>query len=212
MKRFALAAFAAASMMTGSAQAATVFQSLPNLNVAPETNAWCSSCSGTYKVYDTFSLGNPETLKQLTFAVMTGYNFPSTVDVGFYTVTPFGLPGTSLANYSFKVSDFLSTVNTSFGTSLVTVALPNLSLGAGTYDISFYNGTDLGIPGYAKAGGAMYQQGYGFHRGEVAGFSLSNSAAPAVPEPATWAMMLVGFGTVGFALRRRKARTAVSFG
>jgi hypothetical protein len=34
---------------------------------------------------------------------------------------------------------------------------------------------------------------------------------PAVPEPATWAMMLVGFGGVGFAMRRRKmTRTAVS--
>lgn len=34
----------------------------------------------------------------------------------------------------------------------------------------------------------------------------------AVPEPATWAMMIVGFGCVGFALRRqRKARVAVSF-
>lgn len=29
--------------------------------------------------------------------------------------------------------------------------------------------------------------------------------APGVPEPATWAMMLVGFGAVGYSLRRRKA-------
>ena len=30
------------------------------------------------------------------------------------------------------------------------------------------------------------------------------STPPAVPEPATWAMMLMGFGTAGFALRRRR--------
>jgi PEP-CTERM motif len=32
---------------------------------------------------------------------------------------------------------------------------------------------------------------------------------PVVPEPATWAMMLLGFGAVGFALRRRR-RTSIS--
>ena len=30
---------------------------------------------------------------------------------------------------------------------------------------------------------------------------------PAVPEPATWAMMLVGFGGMGVALRRRRRQT-----
>lgn len=36
-------------------------------------------------------------------------------------------------------------------------------------------------------------------------------ASGAVPEPASWALMLVGFGAVGSAMRRRQ-RTAVSFG
>jgi len=33
------------------------------------------------------------------------------------------------------------------------------------------------------------------------------TAIPAVPEPATWAMMLLGFGAVGASLRRRNRRT-----
>ena len=31
------------------------------------------------------------------------------------------------------------------------------------------------------------------------------TVSPAVPEPATWAMMLLGFGAAGFAMRRRRA-------
>lgn len=42
--------------------------------------------------------------------------------------------------------------------------------------------------------------------------TISPVAVAAVPEPATWAMMLVGFGGIGFAMRRRsKVRTTVSY-
>lgn len=34
---------------------------------------------------------------------------------------------------------------------------------------------------------------------------LRVTVSPAIPEPATWAMMLLGFGAVGFAMRRRRA-------
>jgi len=34
--------------------------------------------------------------------------------------------------------------------------------------------------------------------------NLAISRTPAIPEPASWAMLIVGFGTVGTALRRRK--------
>ena len=36
------------------------------------------------------------------------------------------------------------------------------------------------------------------------GGSITIRQATAVPEPATWAMMLIGFGAVGFAMRRRQ--------
>jgi hypothetical protein len=38
-----------------------------------------------------------------------------------------------------------------------------------------------------------------------------DSAFPAFPEPASWAMMVGGFGFVGGAMRGRR-RTAVAFG
>jgi hypothetical protein len=39
-------------------------------------------------------------------------------------------------------------------------------------------------------------------RGESAGFVL-NSFSSGVPEPSTWAMLLLGFGGVGFGAYRR---------
>ena len=36
-------------------------------------------------------------------------------------------------------------------------------------------------------------------------FGLDNLSLTAVPEPSTWAMMIVGFGLVGAAARRRKS-------
>jgi hypothetical protein len=42
-------------------------------------------------------------------------------------------------------------------------------------------------------------------------FSYTTLATGAVPEPATWAMMIGGVGMVGGAMRRRKVSTKVSF-
>ena len=38
-----------------------------------------------------------------------------------------------------------------------------------------------------------------------------NAAAGAVPEPATWGLMVLGFGMIGAAARSRKVKTTVSF-
>lgn len=45
-----------------------------------------------------------------------------------------------------------------------------------------------------------------------AGVSIALKSVAAVPEPATWAMLLVGFGAVGAAMRRRRVTTCVAFG
>jgi hypothetical protein len=40
-------------------------------------------------------------------------------------------------------------------------------------------------------------------------FEVDNFAINGVPEPTTWAMMLLGFGAIGFAMRRRKDTRAL---
>lgn len=60
-------------------------------------------------------------------------------------------------------------------------------------------------------GGASISNGLGGH-GAIFRFSNAATAGtfsgtPAVPEPASWAMLIAGFGLTGAALRRRRART-----
>ena len=62
-------------------------------------------------------------------------------------------------------------------------ALAGLNLGAGTYTLT--------VTGSRGTTGAF-------------GGNVSFNQTPGVPEPATWAMMLLGFGAVGFAMRRRQ--------
>lgn len=75
--------------------------------------------------------------------------------------------------------------------------------------------------GFAQFGGATVFSGtannpifapgtYAF-TGFTSGTLTVSNAVAAVPEPATWAMMLVGFGAMGFAIRRRKVRATVSY-
>lgn len=40
--------------------------------------------------------------------------------------------------------------------------------------------------------------------------TIDYDAVPGVPEPSTWALMLAGFGMVGYAMRRKKARVAIA--
>jgi hypothetical protein len=59
-----------------------------------------------------------------------------------------------------------------------------------------YAGLGFTFPTSTSAGG------YGQNGIALVNFSIAQNAA--VPEPATWAMMLIGFGGIGFSVRRRK--------
>ena len=59
--------------------------------------------------------------------------------------------------------------------------------------------------GYSVAGGATYGND------RLGSVRLGGAAVGAVPEPATWALMVFGFGAAGTAMRRRKTTATIRF-
>ena len=74
--------------------------------------------------------------------------------------------------------------------------------GSGSYTLGFYN---LTAPGYAPTASGGISSTV-----SVTYTYLANVAA--VPEPATWAMMLTGLGMVAGATRYRRRKTAIALG
>jgi hypothetical protein len=82
-------------------------------------------------------------------------------------------------------------------------------------------GTDGGFTSFAAAAGSGFIAGKNTLTFQVDNFAQSSgnpsglnveflSSAGGVPEPATWAMMLVGFGGLGAAMRSRRSRVAAA--
>ena len=80
----------------------------------------------------------------------------------------------------------------------------------------FENGLQTGsvaVAGFQNGTANTFRIGFDSDGGNVFTGSISNVvvATAAVPEPATWGMMILGMGAVGFAMRRRKVNTRVSY-
>ncbi|WP_260599888.1 PEPxxWA-CTERM sorting domain-containing protein [Sphingomonas endolithica] len=97
--------------------------------------------------------------------------------------------------------------------------LANINLSSASFNESIFTALPgTGSSGTTKLGttssasvwlvsAALNQRNDGF---KIAGLSVTPTGA--VPEPATWAMMILGMGAVGFAMRRRSAvKTTVSY-
>jgi hypothetical protein len=134
----------------------------------------------------------------------------------FGTITT---PGTALFNISFGGANepgiFIFTHTMTFGSTAGAAwhGLDDidLELGPGTYWVGFTSGGDgFTAQHYGSApnplGNESYYKPVGGHT-DVDGANLAwrlTSFSSAVPEPGTWAMMILGFGLAGTALRRQK--------
>lgn len=64
--------------------------------------------------------------------------------------------------------------------------------------------------GYAEVNGAQLVS-YGYETAADTSILTGAQQVAAVPEPATWGMIILGMGAIGFAMRRRKVSTQVRF-
>lgn len=204
-----------ASLLLGAApaaQATTIFQSIADLTSAPDLNGFCSDCyGGGHKVLQPFSPPADAVAKGVTFAVTSDFSYPTDITVEIYEGYPTIDSLVQIFSRSYAPADFTGAFDTAFNTSLVSVDLgPGVALSYGkTYSIAFFNPDSLGVPGYV--GGALFQQdlsdGSGNFYPDTLAFRLEGDMeAPvvSVPEPATWMLMIGGFGLAGWALRRRR--------
>ncbi|EQA98611.1 hypothetical protein L288_20380 [Sphingobium quisquiliarum P25] len=112
-----------------------------------------------------------------------------------------------VANQAYSLTFFLSANpdNPEFPRSV------QVGIGGTTQDFSFTGSPSLSNMGWqqqtlnfvAGATGSTLLSFTALNAGTYYGPALDNVSLTAVPEPSTWAMMLLGFGMIGFGVRRR---------
>lgn len=145
-----------------------------------------------------------------TFTFSGAGGFPNFLSVstggGAAVRTVFGNPSTDFTNRGTVVYD----ANTLGGYG----SFPNPTT------VPFTNGENfLGLR--VTSGGQNYYgfafttnstfNGFAFETTPNVGITATTNFPAAVPEPGTWAMLILGFGAVGFGMRRRKVQTTLRY-
>jgi hypothetical protein len=154
---------------------------------------------------------------------------PVTANYSFTTDGGVGQLAANFINYSINLSDGTSsytlTPDNSYALSYVSANDKFLYIDTGYLDVLSF--ARVPINGFGQTAGGFGvtedQTGvslasssdpgfYVVNHDNAAGFAYADGVTSAVPEPATWGMMIFGMGAIGIAMRRRqKVSTRVSF-
>lgn len=203
IKNIAIAASLLASVaLPASANAATNLVSAAV--TGPSGTVWDTASNGYYALFLQQPLGNilnkndnfagdPTTIGRNNFTIF-GDGFPSNTDVNsdlFYTLTLTFADGATING------QWLTTTNTFTPGASSTV-------GSTKYLLNGF--------GWTRSRADNVSPFVGVEGGDPSDYTGQFSfTATAVPEPATWAMMFLGFGMMGAAMRYRRRSTATVY-
>ena len=179
---------------TGTFAAGNIFDQQTGAIVEPvQTNYWIAPDNGTADAFITIDLGVEQTLASLSFFNTHNANYNDRGTGGF-TLTASNSVA-DLGGGNFALTGAITTVTS--GTLAAEAQGNTLTeqsfAAAGTFRYLSFNPTSVNVSGTPCCGANVY----GLN--ELRVFTTDS----AVPEPATWALLLTGFAVTGLALRRR---------
>ena len=167
-------------------------------------NAGTATLLGSGSIYSGATSSNQYPISGTKFFRTTG-----TFNLAFSSpISAFGFYGTDIGDVAASLVLTLTGSN-----GVTTLAVPNVvnsttADGSALY-FGFYDTTNTySAISFAGAGNDVF----GFDDFSIGSRQAVAPTPGAVPEPASWAMMILGMGAVGFAMRRRRnVRTTVSY-
>ena len=218
MKRIAIAAVASWALTASSVASAVI---LPSLDRA----TFQGSVNGSTLVLQNFdSFANGATLTDDGFVTYASSSGTPLITSAFLTSTsPNGLGATSVGFFlpgdsaTFTFDAAITAFAIDINTAATTAGAYDVVLNTGDQAFSLFEtfpgagtGQFIGFTSSTPFTSVMLSANTGFTYTLDTLIYGDAAAVAAVPEPSTWAMMLLGFGAVGFAMRRRR-QTELTF-
>lgn len=217
MRRLGFAAVAAGFLMAGAAQAAVVTLTFGGTVISGIDAGGVFGASGTDLSGDAFSaviqINMVENVfHDLVVAPGPGALVSTWLTIGGAEVDPTDLAanGAAVAQFFFTAGDYQSLIQVGLGRPGNFIDLDFAQHYAVEDTTTPFGGSENDIGQDGLIGGAEFgvAAGTNYHLNVTSAFSDTLPTLDPMPEPGAWALMLLGFGGIGGALRSRRRAAA----